>query len=1841
MSVRFIQTAFFLFLATFTNAQVSQNMTLVGNWNPGNFPTSGSLMYNDIWGYADCAGNEYAIMGGAAFYHFIDITNPSNPVEVTSIAGGNTTIWRDMKTYSKYAYGVCDSCNEGLSVFDLGDLPNSVTMVGQYTSSFTRAHNIYIDEDSARLYAVGTNTQGSGIIVFDLAADPANPPEIARMNLPGGYIHDMMVRGNIGYAHSGNSGMYVYDFTNLSSVITLGSLTGYTPSGYNHAGWPTENNQGYVFADETHNRDLKYCDISDLSNMSITNLFRSELLAPAVTGSVAHNPFIRDDYAIVSYYHDGLQIFDISDPANIVQTAWYDTYTNHSNYSGFSGNWGAYPFLPSGNILASDEFTGLYILNPTNITFTPIPTPPPPTVSISASGTTSFCAGNSVDLNASHSGSALQWYLDGMPISGATTNNFTATEIGDYYAQTLAGPCTTNSSSITVTIIPDPDVTLNVGPNNQICDTENLQIIAPAGEPTYNWTFNGNPLGQSGNSIFVTQAGVYQVEVSNGTCQATSIAVNLTVESTPDATMNLNGDQEICEGEVLILSVPAGANIYQWTKDGTSFGGNSNIIPVSESGDYRVIVSNGNCPNSSEVITVTTTAYPDVILNENGPIQLCNSESVILEIDTGADSYTWYKDQNIISSDNIINVFESGTYQVEASNGNCTALSQIVTVDLSADPDMTLNVPIQNTLCNGDLLELAIPAGASNYTWFFNNAAQNNSNSPNFFADNAGDYYAVADLNGCEATSEIVTITLNEYPSTVLNVPLNNERCDGEVLDIVVPAGAADYQWFFNGNALVNSSNILTATQAGNYQVIASNGNCETTSDLVNLTLNATPSVELNVPNVNQICTGDEITIAVAAGASSYNWFENGNPIATNTNTITVNSAGMYSVTAGNGTCEATSEMVEVTINTYPEITLNVPLQNNLCEGETFEMTVPSGAQTYQWFQNGNLLSQNGNSIVASESGDYQVTISNGNCESTSEMVSVQVTVFPNVDLSMPLQNTICEGETLTISVATGATNYQWFLNGNPIATTAEIIATEAGNYTVTASNGDCEMTSETLNLTINTFPDAGLDGEITNDICDDETVSISVPAGAQMYQWFQNGNLLSQNGSLIIASESGDYQVTISNGNCESTSEIVNVQVFDYPETTISVPTQNNLCEGETLTIDIPTGAQNYEWYQDGELMAADEASIIISESGNYYVVATNNDCATTSQTINVTITAIPNVDLSVGTMNQICESDELTIEVADFASGYQWYQNDELLAISGNILTVSESGEYQVIASNGNCVATSEIVTVEVVDFPNSALNVTTNNEICTGENLLLEVLGGASNYQWFLNGEITGNNEHTLTATEAGEYFVMIGSGDCSATSETVNLTVIETPDVTLNVDTENVICAEETLTMLINDGADNYTWYVNNEVLIEDINEITISQSGIYYVVASNADCVATSESINVSIMALPNTSLTVGAENKICEDEELTINAPESGGSFEWFLNDELVSTDTVFTTNQPGTYYVQIMEGNCVATSSTFNLTITPFPNPQLEDAGEQSICEGQALGMFVIPNAPIFEWYQNGTPLGNNNDDYITTEPGEYYVVAENDGCEAASESIFLSVNEFPSADVQTTATQICEGETATLSTPSEGSFQWLLNGTPISGANDASIEVTAAGTYALSVTENGCTAVSVNLQISYFVSMTPEVTFDNGILTSTPSNTYQWYFNGNLIPDATDESYTPTENGDYSVQIIDDNGCEVASAAVNVLLNAVQDVVLSNGFLLYPNPVNNALFLENQSDALLDSRLVVFNNIGVMVFERQLDFGRDITEKIAVQTWAAGVYYLKIETADGRFFVRKFVKE
>ncbi len=349
-------------LAYSSSAQISFNMEKLGQYDDNTIPDNGSdqTAYSDIWGYAN-NGREYAIMGSASYIHFFDVTNPTVPYLLDEIPGGDTTTWRDIKTYGNYAYAVSDGTSEGMMIFDLSYLPDSVVLVNQTNDFFDRCHNVFIDEPNGRLYAVGTNTLNNGVHVLDIATDPVNPIQIGNAPLTS-YVHDIYVRDNIAYCSHGNNGYFIWDYNDASQPTLMASMV---TNGYNHSSWLSEDGSFAVFAEEVpRGLPLGIADLSNLQNgfIEADNYFQFPLITDDNVFNTPHNPFILGNYAIVSYYEDGVQVIDISDPSNPILAGYFDTFPNNNNYAGYFGCWGVYPYLPSGNIIASDRKYGLHVL---------------------------------------------------------------------------------------------------------------------------------------------------------------------------------------------------------------------------------------------------------------------------------------------------------------------------------------------------------------------------------------------------------------------------------------------------------------------------------------------------------------------------------------------------------------------------------------------------------------------------------------------------------------------------------------------------------------------------------------------------------------------------------------------------------------------------------------------------------------------------------------------------------------------------------------------------------------------------------------------------------------------------------------------------------------------------------------------------------------------------------------------------------------------------------------------------------------------------------------------------------------------------------------------------------------------------------------------------------------------------------------------------------------------------------------------------------------------------------------------------------------------------------------
>lgn len=300
---------------------------------------------SDITGfYQD--GREFAVIGLQNAASFVDITDPSNPVELGRISGGNS-IWRDLKYWNRHVY-IGTEASDGVKVVSVND-PDNPTLVSTI-SDFGNSHNIHIDADGY-LYVVGASS--NDVWIYDLSM-PTFPQLVGTWS--GEYLHDIEVYNNKLYGAAIYSGLFyivdVSDKTNPTTLVSYNTGGGYIST---HDCAVTYDENYLITGDESTGGHIKIWDISDYGNI---NLVAEYMTNPSHS---AHNLYVRPDtdLLIISYYADGTRILDISDPTNPVEVAYYDT----SNIEGlYVGNWGTYAYLPSGYIISSDIETGMYIL---------------------------------------------------------------------------------------------------------------------------------------------------------------------------------------------------------------------------------------------------------------------------------------------------------------------------------------------------------------------------------------------------------------------------------------------------------------------------------------------------------------------------------------------------------------------------------------------------------------------------------------------------------------------------------------------------------------------------------------------------------------------------------------------------------------------------------------------------------------------------------------------------------------------------------------------------------------------------------------------------------------------------------------------------------------------------------------------------------------------------------------------------------------------------------------------------------------------------------------------------------------------------------------------------------------------------------------------------------------------------------------------------------------------------------------------------------------------------------------------------------------------------------------
>ncbi len=555
-------------------------------------------------------------------------------------------------------------------------------------------------------------------------------------------------------------------------------------------------------------------------------------------------------------------------------------------------------------------------------------------------------------------------------------------------------------------------------------------------------------------------------------------------------------------------------------------------------------------------------------------------------------TYSWTGPNSFTATTEDLSGLSAGTYDVtvtDASNSSCTATATITINDGAPTEDAGFTL---TDFCEGSSNSATItgvPGGTFSFAPDLGDGSTINSSTGEITNGVAGTTYTVqyVTTGTCPGTST-QTVTVNANPTPT--IAGSTTFCTGSSTTLDAGTGYSSYSW-----STGVSTQTYVVNTAGNYSVTVTDNNGCIGSAQISVTeaSSLSPVISGNL----SFCTGGSTMLDVGSGFASYAW----NTGAT-TQTITVTSAGTYSVSVADaGGCSGDTQVV-VTENPLPTPTITGSL--TFCTGNSTTLDAGSGYISYLW-STGDITP----TITVTVAGTYSVTVTDAaGCDGSTQVIVTEATnLSPTITGSL----TFCPGSSTTLDAGSGFSTYSW----NTGATTQTLTVTSAGTYSVTVTDaGGCTGTDQ-----VTTSESASITPTITGvlSICTGNTTTIDAGTGYSTYLW--NTGDTTQTISVSVA---GTYSVTVTDGGGCSGSD--QVDVIELPGLSPVITGNTNICAGNSTTLSVSSGYSSYLWST-----GASNSSISVSAEGTYSVTVTNaNGCSGSTQ---VTVQSSPPIFFNV----------------------------------------------------------------------------------------------------------------------------------------------------------------------------------------------------------------------------------------------------------------------------------------------------------------------------------------------------------------------------------------------------------------------------------------------------------------------------------------------------------------------------------------------------------------------------------------------------------------------------------
>lgn len=464
-------------------------------------------------------------------------------------------------------------------------------------------------------------------------------------------------------------------------------------------------------------------------------------------------------------------------------------------------------------------------------------------------------------------------------------------------------------------------------------------------------------------------------------------------------------------------------------------------------------------------------------------------------------------------------------------------------------------------------------------------------------------------------------------------------------------------------------------------------------------------------------------------------------------------------------------------------------------------------------------------------------------------------------------------------------------------------------------------------------------------------------------------------------------------------------------------------------------------------------------------------------------------------------------------------------------------------------------------------------------------------------YLNDTVTVSNSFNNPPAGTGNYFVNLNLADKNLMIRSEN-TLNFCSSFYSTIGGPSAICAGDTVTLSGSLNYQNYNWQPAGSIISSNGNLMTSAPlvTTTYSLSATyNNQCAIATKVVSVNNQALAHVSFTNYTSTN-CSPIQLgyqVYNCSSINGNAFVFIykNGTLVYSTSIasgtYNATTIGDYYVKVISGcGWEIYSDTISITniIAPFTTAGTLVTNSSQICNGSStvLRLTNHPQNAIFEWYYNYNIIANATlDSLIAYQAGVYYVRVYNQcGVYINSNSISVTLIGVQSINIYTSSvTQGCVGTNVNFysSYSSNGgtiTYQWLKNGSTISGATASFYTTGVNGTYTLRI-NHACgytisNAITLHLDnpVVASINASGSTTICAGqsvLLTASPGvdYSYQWRLNGNDIIDSTNQTITVTAAGSYSCLVINYCNSNLSNAIVLTVTPALPNQIATNDSL------------------------------------------------------------------------------